>query len=343
MNSVKEDEKDGDVDVRVEIKPNTFELKSQILFEDDEDKSCKLETISQIDNKTENSKEFWELMNVWQKALGISEQMQGDSEDNRTLIKKIREKDKVWTATQGFIHVPLIEEQRKAVQKLSEEAQNSVAILGIERGGAMLAEQIPHDNRLLIEHQIDENGERSKSLETAALLSKLESIAKQYKDSPVTISIAETVVGGGSASGLINEIRDSKILENYPNLTLRFLLLQQTMHSPKEAEEAGSMLAKKVNPSFDEVRDVIGSTKVLSTSAGNLQVILSSTPYLLGEDVGYQLAKKGDTSQKPVVLFNIKEDKLSLKRITPTGKNTARHIIQMLVAGDFDDFIKDMK
>jgi hypothetical protein len=347
VNSVKQDEKDGDVDIKVRIAPNTFEITSEIIFEGNSAKECKVESISEIDNNTKNTEKFWALMKIWRKALGIGEDIQNLSDDNRDLVSNIREKDSVWSPTQGFIYVPLIEGHQEAVKKLSEESKNSIAILGTERGGAMVADQIPHDNKVIVEHQFIKNEEgktvRSKSLETRTLLARLREIAVANRGTAVTVSIAETVVGGGSAEGLIKELNESNILEQFPNLTVKLLLLQQTMHSSENAREAESKISKKVDPDFNEMDREGGIVKKMQTRTGKLQVVLSKTPYILGEDVGYQLKRQGKDSKQPVILFNINDSQLKLKRITPQQDTTARDILLMLTQGELDNHINDMR
>jgi hypothetical protein len=68
----------------------------------------------------------------------------------------------------------------------------------------------------------------------------------------------------------------------YPNLKFKLLLLQQTIHR----EDGGK-----------------GVTFRKITSSEQIQMVISQTRYILGEDVGYQLAKSGEASKKPVIVF----------------------------------------
>ena len=334
------------MDIRVRIAPNTFEITSAIVFEGDKNKECRVDTIQEIDNRASNSEKFAALMDQWRKALGISQQMEELSDDNRELVRMIREHDRTWTPTQGFIYVPHIIEQRDAVDRLSDEAEGSIALLGVERGGGMLAQQIEHENKIIVEHQYGENKygriTRKKSLETEALIAELKGVAERNIGVQITVSIAETVVGGGSATGVIKAIEKSNILSEHPNLTVKLLLLQQTMHSTSDSQEAEGKISRRLNVDDDRRDREEGTVRLLSTPTGRVQVVLSSTPYILGEDVDYQLKKVGENSQKPIILYGVNSDQFVLKRITPERETTSRDVILMLSKGELDQHITSM-
>jgi len=73
VNSVQQDKKDEDVDIKIKIAPNTFEIISEIIFEGNPNKESQVESISEINNDTEKTEKFWGLMKIWRKALGIGE------------------------------------------------------------------------------------------------------------------------------------------------------------------------------------------------------------------------------------------------------------------------------
>ena len=80
----------------------------------------------------------------------------------------------------------------------------------------------------------------------------------------------------------------------------------------------------------------------MGTPTGRIQVVLSSTPYILGEDVDYQLKKVGENSQKPIILYGVNSDQFVLKRITPERETTSRDVILMLSKGELDQHITSM-
>ena len=67
--------------------------------------------------------------------------------------------------------------------------------------------------------------------------------------------------------------------------------------------------------------------------AHQIQLVTASIRYILGEDVGYQLAKNGSDSTKPVIVFQGTETEMIAYQITPTDETTARDIIVDLNAG----------
>ena len=71
------------------------------------------------------------------------------------------------------------------------------------------------------------------------------------------------------------------------------------------------------------------------TRAEQIQTFISPTRYILGEDVGYQLAKSGIASKKPVIVFKGTQKTLVAYQVTPDGETTARDIIIDLNAGAY--------
>jgi Domain of unknown function (DUF4157) len=240
--------------------------------------------------------------------------------------KEIRGEDKKWAELQGVIYAPFIRDNQQAISKLQEKMEGCKYLISLERGGSFLAEQIARGQRIIInEKQRTPNisiekpsPDEYKAKHQEELKNKIIEIMRKQKNANITIAIAETLVGGGSRDALIktaNEILDKG---EYPNLKFKLLLLQQTIHTEDEGEGI-------VEQGITRVSGIM--------KAHQIQLVTASTRYILGEDVGYQLAKSGGNSKKPVIVFQGTQEELVAYEITPDGETTARDIIIDLNAG----------
>ncbi|MCB9076741.1 MAG: hypothetical protein H6631_04065 [Anaerolineaceae bacterium] len=264
------------------------------------------------------------------------------------VIKRIRGEDKKWRVEQGAIYASFVSEQSEAIKNLAGEAKDTHYLLSLERGGTLVREQVtqhvdvPHHDiakRQVSEREAEEmvkqglisqeqatklveKGEDAYKIQQQAdLQTKIHEIMGSIpKDEGVTIAIAETKVGGGSANQLIKTLK--KIVKSgiYPNLRFKVLLLSQTMHKKdtEEAEELGGLVYQPV------------------VDARKIQVVIASVRYLLGEDVDYQAAPD---SSKPIIVFQGTEENLIAYKITPTGETSARDVLGDLVDGAYNGFL----
>ena len=244
--------------------------------------------------------------------------------------KEIRGEDKKWAELQGVIYAPFIRDNQQAISKLQEKVEGCKYLISLERGGSFLAEQIARGQRIIVNEKqrtpnisiekpaSQEYKAKYKAKHQEELKNKIIEIMRKQKNENITIAIAETLVGGGSRDALIktaNEILDTG---EYPNLKFKLLLLQQTIHTEDEGEGIVEQGITRVS----------GMMK-----AHQIQLVTASIRYILGEDVGYQLAKNGSDSTKPVIVFQGTETEMIAYQITPTDETTARDIIVDLNAG----------
>ncbi|TDH27276.1 DUF4157 domain-containing protein [Segetibacter sp. 3557_3] len=312
-----------------------------------------------LQNQPGNQEKIHEITEAAIRLAGLQSQIERNEGDKQELIKQIRGNNKGWALYKGAIYVPFISEHRAAVERLKAEAESSVGILGIERGGALLTEQISGERSgsssattrfIQYVERINPDDPRKrkvryKSQEVENLIAEVRTMAENNSDRKITISIAETVVGGGSTLDAVNQLRRSRLLEQFPNLSIRFLLLQQTMHSQGVAAKAETDIAQAVGAENNPANAGRGEIRRMVDKAGKLQVILSRTRYILGEDVTYQASRAEDNKLKgkPVTLFYGSGEKLKLKIIVPKDETTARDIINGLVTGKMDSVLAEMK
>lgn len=249
-------------------------------------------------------------------------------------VNKIRGKDDVWTELQGAVYAAFIEDNQNAIQNLRSSIDDCAYILSLKRGGAMLADQIAssQDIRVIkIEKRIMsfEEAERLGTNKTdnykvqqmADLKASIKSIMNSRVQDNLTIAIAESLVGGSSRNLLIKTVEELLNENLYPNLKFKIILLQQTIHTEDEGE--GIL-----------VRGISKSSQV--------QIITVKTRYILGEDVGYQLAESGDNCNKPVIVFKGSQSSLTAYQINPCEGITARDIIIDLNLGRYNGLLPDV-
>ncbi|BAZ11603.1 hypothetical protein NIES4071_34290 [Calothrix sp. NIES-4071] len=255
-------------------------------------------------------------------------------EIRKQTVNKIRGKDDVWTKLQGAVYAPLIEDSQNAIRSLRSSLDDCAYLISLKRGGAMLADQIASSQNIQvvkIEKRIMslEEAERLRTNQTdnykiqqmADLKACIKSIMNSELQDNLTIAIAESLVGGGSRNLLIRTLEEL-INENlYPNIKLKIILLQQTIHT----EDRGRGIY------------VSGTTKLSS-----LQIITAQTRYILGEDVGYQLAKSGDFCKKPVIVFKGSQSRLIAYQINPCESTTARDVIIDLNLGRYNGLLPNV-
>lgn len=249
-------------------------------------------------------------------------------------IAKIRGKDEIWKILQGVIYAPFIEDNRKAIQSLQGHLNDCRYLFSLERGGSLLADQIAKGKNLdsdkiekmfISEEDLKSPGNNKldnyKVQQQENLKARITSLMQGKENENITIAVAETIVGGGSTNELVKTLEALLKAKFYPNLKFKLLLLQQTIHRKDEGK--GVILRKRA-------------------ASEQIQLILSQTRYILGEDVGYQLAYSGQTSKKPIIVFQGTQEKLVAYQITPEGNTIARDIIIDLNAGAYTGLLPDI-
>jgi hypothetical protein len=229
---------------------------------------------------------------------------------------------------------PFIEDNQNAIQYLCSNIYGCAFLLSLERGGALLADQIaPHQDfrvlkigkRLMSLEEAESLGtdktDNYKVQQIADLKACIKSIMNVSVQDNLTIAIAESLVGGSSRNLLIKTVEEILSEELYPNLKFKILLLQQTIHTEDEGEGIF----------------VSGVAKF-----SQIQIVTAQTRYILGEDVGYQLAESGTFCKKPVIVFKGTQSKLIAYQISPYEETTARDIIIDLNLGRYNGLLANV-
>ena len=257
LKKLSNDEKDDDVDIKVTIKPNDYEEDFAIELSNGLNIDFTLTNLIDVRNDSslsEGKKEM--IIKQIAKVKAFETDLVKDEGRKSDLIEHLRGKDKEYTELQGFLYLPFIEEHQKAVASLQDEmASGSYAeIFAIERGGAALAEQIASNGMAprLTQHVMDETGKgRKKKKEIENLIQDIRNhVQETPKGETIKITVAETFVGGGSASSVLKKLKI--LISEFPNLHIKLLVLQQTLHTQnnpsqlKEQKKSEQSIANKL-------------------------------------------------------------------------------------------------
>lgn len=309
------------------------------------EQSCKSATVMRLYPKGSDAKRLssevypdWFVTALRDELSSISSTLMAGKRSGNKIINYIRKKrdpDSLWSVLEGPIYAPFIDHQRAAIIALAVELEDCDYLLSLERGGALVADQIALGQPIL-QHKISKrtlspeeverlsakSADHYKVQQQADLAAKINELMREHSGGPITITIAiaETMVGGGSANDLLHTL--SKIMANYPQLNIKLLLLEQTMHRENRKGKRSQRRGKRIL----ERR----LSQVLP--ANRMRVIIASTRYILGEDIDYQLAPN---SKRPLIVFQKSENDLIIYQITPLGDTTSRDILIDLVDGAY--------
>lgn len=278
------------------------------------------------------------------KSFGMNiQRYQQHGRGGKQIVQAIRGKDKVWTVSQGAIYAPFVLPHSLAITHLALELEGCTCLLGLERGGSFLADQITlgrddyapvsipkrevgalEVSQMLQAGLITQKQSRTllrnpkgayKVQQQADLQAEIHEIMSTVpKEESMTIAITETMVGGGSARDLLKTLR--KMIRTYRNVKFKVLLLEQTMQ--RERGEASGM----------------GRLPLLA--GGQLEIVIESVQYILGEDVNYQLVSG---IQKPIIVFRGVRDQLVAYQIVPKQDSEARDVLLDLIDGAYNGFL----
>jgi hypothetical protein len=279
-----------------------------------------------------------------QYALGIAKYRDGDLSAGKPTIDAMRG-GKKWHASTGAIYAPFVAQQSAAISALAPSLGGCDLVLSLERGGALVHDelvsgggppghsipkrtmtaaeiaasvQIGHLSAEEAQKLLDpDKGGKHRIQQRADLRAEIDSIMAPDPAQVLTIAIAETRVGGGSVNYLIETVNAVLQTGQYPNLKFSILALDQTMHRDADAAAEGITYAPVVD-------------------ADRVKVTISSTEYVLGEDVAYQLSPG---SSHAVVVFKGTDDQLAAYKIVPQSSTSSRDIIIDLVDGAYNSFL----
>ena len=257
----------------------------------------------------------WESMEKGSpiKSMPLSEAIQNIDSDNKTKqvagIKALRGRDSKYDATQGYILVPHLEAMQGALLKVKDLLTSCNAVFGIDRGGGMIVSYL----KALEEAGSAQHLERiAKPLVRQEIKNSIKPVLDRFllgKTRPIKVGFVETCISGSSVNTLTRVLGQlKKEYEEYADVEFQIVALRQT-----QGVVAAKALEKKHGILLSEV----------------------SVPYLLAEDVAYQLAEKPETGCKPVIVLEIdtKGSPTSAYSLTPENELVARDIVIALVAG----------
>lgn len=200
--------------------------------------------------------------------------------------------------------MPFVSAEQEAILKLQKEAIGTYHLIGTERGGALLSDKI-YNGTIRQISSVKKPYPDSKGQHMAMLSSAVIGIINANPDQELTISIAETLVSGSSVNKLIETIEP--IASTYRHVNFKVLALQQTINLADYKAEG-----------------------VTIRKTSKMDVIIQQTPYILGEDVGYQMSKD---SKQPITLYSGTGTDIKAIQITPVGEASSRDLIVALAKG----------
>lgn len=259
----------------------------------------------------------------------LTSQEAGSLEDvEKKAVKQTRDPDKPqkkWENLHGVLQAEWVEAQASAIEKLTLEVAttDNIPVLGLARGGALVAEQlasgggraegIPKPPAME-----DENIRRTQHIEL--LVQRIRQIIAEKPGKNLIITIAETWISGTAKNTVIDRLQ--KLVEEHTNLKIRLLALRQELGENVKPGQRGSIREGQATR----------KGKIALTKTEKVQLVWHSVPYIVGEDIDYQNVTTGDTEKSPVIVFRGTEEALIAYQIIPVGEGRAKDIILDLVA-----------
>jgi hypothetical protein len=247
-------------------------------------------------------------------SMGLSEAIQNICSANKTKqvagIRNLRGRDTIYHATQGYILVPHLQAMQGALLKVKDLLASCDAVFGIDRGGGMIVSYL----KALEEAGSAQHLERiAKTPARQEIKNSIKPVLDSFllgKNGPIKVGFVETCISGSSVNTLTRVLgqlkKEYKEYKEYADVEFQIVALRQTQGVVKT-----TALEKKPGILLSEV----------------------SVPYLLAEDVGYQLAEKPETGCKPVILLHVNADwtPTSAYSLTPKNDLVARDLVVALV------------
>lgn len=224
-------------------------------------------------------------------------------------IKALRGRDSKYSETQGYILVPHLREMQRAIVEMKAVLSSCDAVFGIDRGGGMIVSYLKAvEDEGSTQHlqRIPKTQGDVRSAILGSIRTVLDSFCSSCldKDGPIKVGFVETFISGSSVNTLTTALL--QLNKEYSDVEFQVVALRQTK----------------------------GVLKPCKLEKG-IPVHQVSVPYLLAEDVGYQLAEKPETGCKPVIVLDINEELIptSVCSLNPVGDVVARDLVVALVAG----------
>lgn len=241
---------------------------------------------------------------------------------------------------------------RQAILNLVHQVGDSVAIFSLERGGSLLAD---HISDLMIAAGLQTipnvkvskrsgliDGQYNRTMHHRSMILKMMDteegqLHKLITRNPmllqhpplITIALAETAVSGSSVNTLLGTLQTYHQLLPYSKF--RLLIEKQTIKEQRLHNHPLGGL-RVADPGIVPVGPLTVDT------IPKIQMFISQTEYILGEDVGYQVSYDGRHFGAPIIIFDQSLNRLVAVKISKGGV-LPRDLIRMLIRGVYDQFL----
>ncbi len=192
----------------------------------------------------------------------------------------------------GQIYEPIIEENRRSIDSLARELDGVDLVIGTDRGGSTLADLLTERYKEINGLELSA-GSVPKKIETGNPSQRYKTLTRSEQNSMLSdsineflttnpntksIAITESVVSGGSANELLNQVIIDMAKEN-PKVRFKLLLHQQTLGQTETS-----------------LRGAVKRNNLPS----NIDVTIQESRYLIPEDVNLE-------STRPITIFRKSE------------------------------------
>lgn len=240
---------------------------------------------------------------------------------------------------EGAVYNPFLSEHVKAIEELNVELSNMIEstksvdlVLSLDRGGTMIADQLDvlqnaknikiiKVDKLKEPIKIDGHKVNNHEYQKNEIVQNVSKLIEESKGADVHVVFIEEYVSGGSIKGVVKDAF-AQLLANNENLSVTFLLLQQTIDFKKPDNPRNEILDHR------SLRGI--------TNPARVNVIYRSVRAILAEDVDQQLENDHDKSTNPFIIFDVVNGKFESLKLTPLPGTTSRDIIIQMGKGNLD-------
>ena len=245
--------------------------------------------------------------------------------------------DKTGPYIKGAIMAPFIRDNRKALLNLVRMVGNATAIFSLERGGSLIADHLTALGQKIMNVKIAKTEDRTSQHRNLALaMMKLEEgiMFKMLSKNPlllanppiITIALTETAISGSSVNTLLKTL--SQYHHLLPQSKFRILVERQTIKEARlSPRRTGGIRVE--DPGIDLEKNLVTS------AIPKVEMFISHTQYILGEDVDYQISYHNRHAGQPLVVFDSAKDQIVAVSLSSPSM-TPRQLIMKLVAGAYD-------
>lgn len=257
----------------------------------------------------------------------------------------------------GAVFGRFIFQNRNAVQQLIKSLGKTSVLLAPERGGCFLLDLIMNGVKEKIELIKIPKPRKKISLHPKKQHYFLleEAVKQAISQGHKNIGLVDTMVSGASALHLVKIAQ--KLAPLFPKIEFTLLIHQNTLHKDNcYGHEKAYPLYYKGNSIPISPTHILYINSIIAspdndnkTSYGKIVIANGNSKKedykfnkILGEDISYQLKYSGKhDAYNPIIVFGLDGDHLKAITLRPSSAGkTARCTLQKLIAGHFDDALK---